>query len=134
QLRVPGAWLAAAVFAVHPVCVESVAWVTERKNVLCGLFSLSSMWCYLRSARLYSGDRETDGTSRALYWLALALFVGAVTSKTVACPLPAAILLITWWKRGRITIDDVRDVAPMLVLGVAMGLLTASLERQQIGA
>src|SRR5439155_1044570 len=75
RLALPGAWLAAAVFAVHPVHVESVAWVTERKNVLSGALYLAAFLAYLRAA----------GGARAAYGLALGLFAGALLAKTVTC-------------------------------------------------
>src|SRR2546426_4414553 len=71
RLALPGAWLAAAGFAVHPVHVESVAWVTERKNVLSGALYLVAVLTYLRAA----------GGARAAYGLALGLFVGALLAK-----------------------------------------------------
>ena len=88
RLRVPGAWLAAAIFAVHPVQVESVAWIAERKNVLSLVFALLSMLCYLRFAPLESGEEVSRPRSTALgvgwYLLAFALFAAALLAKTVS--------------------------------------------------
>ena len=89
RLSVPGAWAAAALFALHPVHVESVAWITERKNVLSGAFYLSAAWAYLR----YEEARRPRW-----YWAALFLFAASLLSKTVTCTLPAALLLVLWWK------------------------------------
>lgn len=129
RLAVPGAWLGAALFALHPVGVESVAWITERKNVLSGLF-------YLLSARLYldwAGGGETRGTPR-LWWLALLAFVAALLSKTVTASLPAALLVVTWWKTGRVRVRDVSPLLPFFVIGLGMGLLTIWVERTYVGA
>jgi Flp pilus assembly protein TadD len=129
-LRVPGAWVAAAVFAVHPVHVESVAWITERKNVLSGVFYLAAALAYLYYAKL--GEPEPDprrprGT-RWLYALALVLFLCALGSKTVTGSLPAALLLVTYWKRGRIVWRDVWPLLPFFLAGLASGLNTAWIE------
>src|SRR5581483_2181190 len=80
-LQVPGALLAAAVFAVHPVNVESVAWITERKNVLAGFFFFASLLAYLRFDPL--GDGAFLRRSRTWYALALTLFLCALASKTI---------------------------------------------------
>jgi protein O-mannosyl-transferase len=129
RLAVPGAWLAAAVFAVHPVHVESVAWVTERKNVLSGLFYLTAFRVLLEPML---ADRA--GASRAGAWIAgTLLFVAALLSKTVTASLPAALLLVVWWKRG-LSARDLLRVAPLFALGIASGLGTAWLERSHVGA
>ena len=86
----PGALLVGALFALHPVHVESVAWVTERKNVLSGFLYLLSIWAYWRF--------EERGRNR-WYFIALALFVGGLLAKTVVCTLPVALLLLRWWRR-----------------------------------
>lgn len=127
---VPGSFLAAAVFALHPVHVESVAWITERKNVLSGLFYLLSLnaWCRFRPL---GGDATG---SRAAWLLSLAAFAAALLSKTVTCSLPAAILLLTWWRRGRLNRRDVWPLIPMFVLGLAAAGVTVFLERQHVGA
>jgi len=95
-LKVPGAWLAAAFFAVHPVHVESVAWITERKNVLSGVFYLGAALAYLKWDE--AGIRREARLPG--YLLALLLYVCALLSKTVTSTLPAALVLIVWWKGG----------------------------------
>lgn len=130
-LELPGAWLAAALFALHPVHVESVAWVSERKNVLSGLFYLAAAIVVLRGAGV---TREPAAHTFGRTLLGLALFQCALFSKTVACTLPAALLLVLWWKRGRIARREVLELAPMFVLGIGFGLLTAWLEKSAVGA
>lgn len=126
RLEVPGAALAGVIFALHPVHVESVAWLTELKNTLSGFFVLSAFLVYLRF------DERRDARR---YGAALLLFVLALLSKSVTAVLPPALLVVFWWKRG--TLDFRRDVvplAPFFVLGIAAGLLTAWVERTLIGA
>jgi tetratricopeptide (TPR) repeat protein len=128
RLAVPGAWVIAAVFALHPVQVESVAWITERKNVLSTLFYLWAALTYLRFAAL--ADRgTTDRRLLAGTWL---LFVAALLSKSVTATLPAALLLLLWWKRGTLLRRDWVTLAPMLLAGAAAGLLTVWLEREHV--
>jgi tetratricopeptide (TPR) repeat protein len=138
RLRVPGAWAAAAVFAVHPLCVESVAWITERKNVLSTAFALGALSCYLRFADLPEKEGSAEGGSGrrrwGLYGLALLCFVLSLLSKTVTSSLPAVVLVITWWKRGRIRAREVWPLVPMFVLGIALGCLTSWMERHNVGA
>ncbi len=125
--------LGGALFAVHPVQVESVAWVTERKNVLSMAFYLGSGLLWLRWAGL-SADRG-DGEGDPRLWAgALALFVGALLSKSVTATLPALLLVLAWWRRGGITRRDVLSLLPWLALGVASGLFTAYLETAHVGA
>jgi len=133
RLGVPGAWWAAAIFAIHPVHVESVAWITERKNVLSGLFYLAAAWAYLRFAGL---GGACSGLARRwrFYALALVLFACALLSKTVTCTLPAALLLLLWWKRSRLRRADLLPLIPLLALGLAMGLVTVWMEKHHVGA
>lgn len=126
-LEVPGAWLAAAVFAVHPVHVESVAWISERKNVLSGLLALCS-------ARVFLGWALGRSPGRAAPWWACLLFAGALLSKTVTASLPVALALVIFWKRGRLERRDVAWLVPMLIAGAAFGALTRHLEATQVGA
>ena len=134
RLGVPGAWWGAALFAVHPVGVESVAWVTEMKNVLCGVFYFASALVYLPF--VIRGDEEGSRvkTGAARYLVSLGLFVLALLSKTVACSLPVAMLLLHWRENGRVTRKNFFRLIPFIVLGAAMGLLTAWLERHHVRA
>ena len=117
-LGVPGSWLAAALFAVHPVHAESVVWISERKSTLSGLFALASTWAWL------GWWRSGAGRFRGRWWLAMLLFAGALLSKTVTVTLPAAWLVICWWRRGGIGRREWSSVLPMLVLALPMGLMT----------
>ncbi len=138
KLSVPGSWLAAALFAVHPVHVESVAWITERKNVLSAFFYLLSLIAYIRAAGLaqpipVSGAAKETNSFR-FYLLSLILFLAALLSKTVTCSLPAVILLVIWWKRGRLTAQDITPLAPFFIIGAGLGLQTVWLEKHGVGA
>jgi len=126
RLAVPGAWLAGGLFALHPVGVESVAWISEQKNTLSAVF-------YLGAALIYLGfDRDRR---RWQYGAALGLFVLALLTKTVTATLPAALLVVFWWRRGRLDWRrDVRPLTPWLALGAAAGLVSAWVERAFIGA
>ncbi len=137
RLNVPGAPLAAALFALHPVQVESVAWVTERKNVLSGLFYFASFLAYLKFAPpLAASQRKENVKNRwRAYALALAFFLCALLSKTVTASLPAAILVVIWWKRGRLNLKrDVAPLVPFFLIGIALAALTGHLERTLVGA
>lgn len=135
-LRVPGAWMAAAVFAVHPVMTESVAWITERKNVLSLALALGAMLAYLRFTRLAAPPDAVvaDRRSAFRYLLAFALFVGSLLSKTVTCSLPAVVLVVIWWKRGRLTRRDLGPLLPFFAVGFALALGTLWLEKYRVGA
>lgn len=140
RLGIPGAGLAALAFALHPVHVESVAWITERKNVLSGFCYLASLFFYCQFAGLQA-DGRAPGTGAACsrsryadYGWSLLLFTCALLSKTVTATLPGAILLITWWKHGRLRWADVAPIVPFLVLGAVAGLVTAGLEQKHVGA
>jgi len=126
RLEVPGAYLAAAIFALHPVHVESVAWITELKNALSAVFYLSVALVYLRFDR----NRTT-----LLYLSALGLFALGLLSKTVTATLPAALLVVFWWQRGRLSWrHDVLPLLPFFALGAGAGVFTALVERRLIGA
>ncbi len=133
RLQIPGAWLAAVIFALHPVEVESVAWITERKNVLSAVFYFAAALACLRFVAL----KEPGGPNRlrwSWYLGALVLFMAALLSKTVTCSLPAALLLVCWWKKGRIQRGDVMPLLPFFVLGAGLGLMTAWIEKYHVGA
>jgi protein O-mannosyl-transferase len=122
----PGAeWLAAAMFALHPVCVESVAWISEQKNTLSLVFYLLSALAYLRFER----ERWWNW-----YFLAFGLFVLALLSKSVTATLPAALLLMIAWRRGSLSLRDALPLLPWFAAGASSGLFTAWVERTYIGA
>jgi Flp pilus assembly protein TadD len=122
QLKIPGAWLAAAIFALHPVQVESVAWVSELKNTLSGVF-------YLGAALVYLGfDRDRR---RGSYALAFGLFMLGLMSKTVIATLPAGLLVVFWWQRGKLSWRrEVVPLIPFFIVGAVAGLFTAWVERE----
>src|SRR5712671_5910750 len=121
RLKVPGAWLAAGLFALHPVQVESVAWISELKNTLSGFF-------FFCSIRTYVNFDETRRPSS--YIGSLVLFVFGLMCKTVIAPLPAIILVVLWWKRGQLRVrHDVAPLLPFFSIGIAAGLFTAWVER-----
>jgi tetratricopeptide (TPR) repeat protein len=127
RLNVSGAWLAGAIFALHPVQVESVAWITERKNVLMGFFFLLTLLAWI--AFVDENTRRRWG----FYWLALILYALALSAKTTACTLPAALFLILWLQKKPINRERIFQIIPFLLLGLAMGLLAMWWERYHQG-
>src|SRR6266576_851009 len=127
RLNVPGSWLAGAIFALHPVQVESVAWITERKNVLMGFFFLLTLLAWIAFV-----DERTK-RRWCFYGLALILYVLALSAKTTACTLPAALLLILWLQKKPISWQRILQVVPFFFLGLGMGLVTVWWERYHQG-
>ena len=126
RLALPGAWLAGLLFALHPLCVEAVAWISEQKSTLSAVFYLAAALAYLRF---------DESRRRGTYITALALFVAALLSKTVTATLPGAMLVVLWWRRGRV--EWKRDVVPLVPwfgLGATAGLFTMWVESTLIGA
>jgi len=137
-LRVKGSWLAAAIFAIHPVQVESVAWITERKNLLSGFFSFLSLYFFLK---FYNPDKplnfnEDQNGERpwSIYGVSLFFFICALWSKTVASTLPAVILLIHWWKQNCIRKKIFLMMIPYFTLGFVFSIITIQLEKFRVGA
>ena len=124
KLRIPGSWLAALLFGVHPVCVASVAWIAELKNTLSMVFYLAALWCWLCSeepAFVGASARPGGEGNRRYYALALAAFLAALLAKVSVVVLPAVLLLLAWWRRGRIARRDWERAAPFFLLAVALG-------------
>ena len=117
RLGVPGAWFAAAVFAVHPLHVESVAWIIGRKDILATLFYLAAVLAYIRFAEMPRGRRRGGP-----YLLAVALFVLGLLSKSITITLPAALLLWHWWRHGRVTLADCSRTLPFFLIGLGIVL------------
>lgn len=131
MLGIPGAALAGLLFAVHPMHVESVAWITERKNTLSLLFYLLAALAYAR----FDGWRESDVTLArrwGAYVGAIGLFALALLSKTAVATFPAAILLIVWWRRGRLAIRDIAPTLPMFMLAILSGYVTVLVESSHV--
>lgn len=134
KLQVPGAWLAAGIFALHPMMVESVAWITERKNVLSMVFFLGGLLAYGRFNSIWKADLETPRKWGA-YALALLLLAAALLAKTTTFSFPAVILLIAWWKHGRIQWRrDVLPGLPFFAIAIGFSGVTAWLEKNHVGA
>lgn len=129
-LGVPGAGIAAVVFALHPMQVESVAWVTERKNTLSLFFALGSVRAWLRFA-----DDPRGFTAKAGWWgLSLCLFLLAMLSKTTAVAVPVAIVVVELWRRRAGRGRTLALVAPYFALGIALAAVTVFVEATQVGA
>ena len=109
------AWLGALLFVVHPVTVESVAWISEFKNTLSLPPFLCAMICWI--------DYEKRGRRRDYRW-ALGWFLLAMLIKTSMAMFPFVLLLYAWWKRGRVTQADLKAGAPFFAVSLVMGLLT----------
>jgi tetratricopeptide (TPR) repeat protein len=130
-LRVPGAELAAIIFALHPVNVETVAWIAERKNTLSGLFGLAASLWYLKFDESRDGREKGGPQGRGYrnYALAIGLFVLGLLTKTSIVALPLAWLAIFWWKRGAISWRrDIVPVVPFVFLSAVTGLMTRGVE------
>src|SRR5436189_537513 len=110
QLRVRGAWLGAAIWALHPVLVQSVAWVTEMKNTQSAFFYLLAISCFLQSR-----DRKRNGI---FYWLTIFFFVAAITSKPSTVMLPVVLALCLWWREGGIAQRDLRLFLPFILISL----------------
>jgi tetratricopeptide (TPR) repeat protein len=142
RLSIPGALLAAFAFVLHPVNVESVAWIAQRKNALSMAFFLLSILWYLkheldpvrtgrlrapksrgrRPARPAADQPNRSGLGR-WYWLSLAAFVLAMLSKGSVAILPGVLLLLIWWRRGSVTRRDVLRTLPFFVVAAALTLV-----------
>ena len=114
QLNIPAAFAAAIIFAVHPVNVESVAWIAQRKTILAMLFFLLSLFYYLR----------LDRTGKKLFYaLSATLFILAMLSKGSVVSLPVVILLCVWWLRGTISKRDIIRSMPFFAVSAAMSVV-----------
>ncbi len=115
QLSIPGAWLGAMLFAVHPVATSSVAWISEQKNLWGLLFALVSSLMYLRF--------EASGCRR-WYVLSVICFMAALLGKTSVVMMPCLILAYEWRRAGTLRMKDVGRVAPFFLASLILGLVT----------
>ena len=126
RLALPGAWLAAALFAVHPVGAASAAWISEMKNTLSLGFCLMSFNFFLAMETEPAGARR----GKIFFGLALAAFLLALLSKTSTVMLPVVLLLCAWWQRGRIARRDLRRAAPFFLIALLLGCVTIWFQTQ----
>jgi len=130
RMRIPGAWLSSLLFAIHPVAVESVAWVSETKNTLSLPLFLLSCLCWV------SQDDEPEPVRRTwLYGLSILFFLLAMLAKTSMVALPVVLLLHAWWKRGAITQQDLIRTSPFFLISLVLGIITIQYQHgRAIGA
>lgn len=133
HLEVPGAFFAALLFGLHPIQVESVAWISERKNVLSGAFYFAAALAWLHAEGLAAASPKRDRRP-ALGLLALLLFVLALLSKTTTCTLPAVFVLVLWWKQPRLDSGALRRTLPYFALGVVLAAVAVGMEKSFVGA
>jgi hypothetical protein len=118
------AWLGGLLFTIHPVMVESVAWIAELKNTLSMPFFLLSMCAWIDYDRREKSE---------YYFLSLFLFLTAMLCKTTMVMFPVIILLYAWWKRGRIGWNDLKYSAPFFAISLALSLAVIAYLRYGVG-
>jgi len=139
KLKIPGAWLAAALYAVHPVCVNSVARIAEIKNTLSLPFFLFSFWAWLQyeNSRLYPEPENPPAGARPrrfpAFWYACALlaFIAALLAKTSTVMLPVVFIACALWRRGHLRRQDWVHTAPFFLLSLAFGLMSIWFQKHQ---
>lgn len=130
-LGVPGCWLAALLFAVHPVCAASVTWIAERKNTLSMFYYLLSLWGFLRCDDLLHAPGGNGNSARGSGF-SLAAFFLALLAKSSVAVLPAVLLLFVWWRRGRVTRRDLERCIPFFVLAALMALMALAVQSKAV--
>lgn len=136
RLRLPGVFLAAGIWALHPLQVESVVWISQRKTVLGGLLYLLAMGAYLRFEEARDLRTEVSNLKSKIAWYAIAflLFITALLSNAVTATLPAILVIILWWQRGRLNGRAIWPTLPFFTVAVPMGALALWTERAVVGA
>ncbi len=127
RLGVRCARFAGLLFVVHPLAVESVAWIDELKNTLSLPLALLALIAYVSfddaQASGKTAPRSPMDEGWGFYLLSLACFLLAMLSKSSVVMLPVFLLLYAWWKRGRIRAADLLAAAPFLVISLVLGLV-----------
>ena len=122
RLGVRTAWLGGLVFAVHPLAVESVAWIAELKNTL----SLPPLLMAIGAYLAFDRDRRTRDLVAASAW-----FAAAMLCKSSVVMLPLVILLLAWWRRGRVERSDLAAAAPFFGISLVLGLVTVGFQEHR---
>jgi tetratricopeptide (TPR) repeat protein len=131
RLQIPGAWVAGLLFAVHPVCVASAAWIAERKNTVSMVFYLLSILWFIR----FDDENAKQKPKGAGKWFVLSLisFLLALFAKGSVTVLPAVLLLVMWWRRDRITRKDFVRTLPFFVMAAAFAAITIFIQHRGEG-
>ncbi len=126
RLQTPGAWLAAAIFAVHPIEVQSIGWASRQADVLGATAGLASLLCFLKLKEIHPPAPPDFGVAppneRRLRITMTLLFVAAALFQPSIVTLAGVFPLILWWKRGKVEREDLTELAPILAFA---GLLAA---------
>lgn len=130
KLRLPGAAFAAAIFAVHPLQLEAVAWVSQQRILLSATFYLLGFMAYLRCTGIVvpqNDHSDPNPAGAASHWAWYAL-TGALATAAILChpfgitfPLSAGLML--WWKRGSVGASEIRRLLPLVAIGTAVAAL-----------
>lgn len=122
RLGVRAAFAGGLLFAVHPLAVESVAWMTELKNTLSLPLLLASAIAFV----------DYEGRGRRSYWPSVAAFAAAMLSKTSVAMFPFVLLLLVWWKRGRLGRRTLAEAAPFFAVSAALGAVTVHFQNARV--
>lgn len=137
RMKIRGAWFAGALFALHPVHVESVAWITELKNTQSGLFYLLSLFSFHKYYFLKKQETiEQRGRYGKTTWYGLCLmfFILALLSKPSTVMLPAVLVLYIFWREGKIRFRDYLPTIPFFLFSMASSLWTIWEQKYHSGA
>ncbi len=115
RLSIPGAWTIALLFALHPVNVETAAWIFQQKNTLAAVGFFGSLWMWLK---------HDESRQRRWYAGSLGLFVFSMLAKTSGVALPLMLLCCAWWRRGHVNRKDLLVNLPFLAVAVVLGLVS----------
>ncbi|MGN6369972.1 MAG: tetratricopeptide repeat protein [Phycisphaerae bacterium] len=135
RLKVPWGFFAAFVFAVHPLGVETVAYVSELKNLLSGVFGLGAVWLWLKWGEGEAGIKKQE--SRRGYWVyagVVGCFVAGMLAKSVVCVFPVVLLLVEYWRGGRVGRRVLVGVVPLFVVAGVIGGVFVWMEHTAVGA
>jgi Flp pilus assembly protein TadD len=138
RLQIPGAFLAGLIFAIHPIHAESVAWISELKNMLAMFFFLTSALLFFEIE-----DQRVLNYPVAAYTASLVAFLLALLSKTQVVFLPAALLLCAWWRsspadskrqgKSKRFQREIQRTVPFFLIAIVFGLITIWFQNRAIG-
>lgn len=127
--QIAPAALVSLLFGLHPMHVESIAWLSERKSVLAAFFALGSLIAYFQYTRLDAAPSQNHKQRISRYAICLLLFVLALLSKPTTTPLPVAMLLMDVWPLKRFSRRAVIEKIPLLTLAAISAVITIVSQR-----